>query len=109
MMRFAKIGTTLMTWVAAALALGGAAASQETKAKPAEAGTLDADREYLAKNFDAFLKTVKIKVGDASDANECSWSGLKWHVDIRKAREKAAKEGKPIAMWTSSGFPCGSN
>lgn len=35
------------------------------------------------------------------------WLELGWEIDLWKAREQAAKEGKPIFLWEMDGHPLG--
>lgn len=35
------------------------------------------------------------------------WLGLDWEIDLWKARQRAAKEGKPIFLWEMDGHPLG--
>lgn len=38
---------------------------------------------------------------------EAPWSEIPWMTDAWEARQKAAKEGKPIFAWLPNGEPCG--
>lgn len=38
---------------------------------------------------------------------ESGWSSIPWMIDLDKARQKAAKEGKPLYVWSMSGEPLG--
>ena len=40
-------------------------------------------------------------------ASENGWLELGWEIDLWKARERAAKEGKPIFLWEMDGHPLG--
>ena len=35
------------------------------------------------------------------------WATIPWATDLRAAREKSAREGKPILMWMMDGHPLG--
>ena len=35
------------------------------------------------------------------------WLELGWEIDLWKARERAAREGKPIFLWEMDGHPLG--
>ena len=35
------------------------------------------------------------------------WLDLNWEIDLWKARQRAAKEGKPIFLWEMDGHPLG--
>lgn len=41
------------------------------------------------------------------EAEESSWLALDWETDLWKAREQAAREGKPIFLWEMDGHPLG--
>jgi hypothetical protein len=38
---------------------------------------------------------------------ESGWLELGWEIDLWKARERAAAEGKPIFLWEMDGHPLG--
>lgn len=40
-------------------------------------------------------------------ADEDQWGKIPWLTDLWEAREKAAKEGKPILLWEMDGHPLG--
>ncbi len=35
------------------------------------------------------------------------WLNLNWEIDLWKARQRAAREGKPIFLWEMDGHPLG--
>ena len=35
------------------------------------------------------------------------WATIPWQTDLRTARQKSAREGKPILMWVMDGHPLG--
>ncbi len=39
--------------------------------------------------------------------DENKWLSIPWEVSIWKARQRAAKEGKPILLWEMDGHPMG--
>jgi hypothetical protein len=39
--------------------------------------------------------------------SESAWLELGWEIDLWAARERAAKEGKPIFLWEMDGHPLG--
>lgn len=39
--------------------------------------------------------------------SESAWLELDWEIDLWKARERAAREGKPIFLWEMDGHPLG--
>ena len=40
-------------------------------------------------------------------ATEDLWATIPWGIDLWAARERAAKEGKPILLWEMDGHPLG--
>lgn len=40
-------------------------------------------------------------------AQESAWLQVGWEIDLWKARERAAREGKPIFLWEMDGHPLG--
>jgi hypothetical protein len=57
-----------------------------------------------AEQFDALHALIKPGPGEAR------WAGIPWmpSTDIWSARQKAAKEGKPLFLWYMAGEPLGS-
>jgi len=43
--------------------------------------------------FEALHAMIKPRQGEAK------WAQLPWHISLWEAREKAAKEGKPLFIW----------
>jgi len=41
-----------------------------------------------------------------SDSDE-GWRGIGWEIDLWAARERAAREGKPVFLWEMDGHPLG--
>lgn len=41
------------------------------------------------------------------EKTESGWLELGWEIDLWKARERAAREGKPIFLWEMDGHPLG--
>ncbi len=39
--------------------------------------------------------------------SESGWLEIGWEIDLWKARQRAAKEGKPIFLWEMDGHPLG--
>ena len=35
------------------------------------------------------------------------WRGIEWEIDLWAARERAAREGKPVFLWEMDGHPLG--
>ena len=53
---------------------------------------------------DQFLHLTKL----CSPAERASgWLELDWEIDLWKARQRAAREGKPIFLWEMDGHPLG--
>ena len=44
--------------------------------------------------------------GSARPAAE-KWTEIPWETDLTQARERAAKESKPLLMWVMDGHPLG--
>ena len=40
-------------------------------------------------------------------AEEEKWANIPWMASLWEARERAAKEGKPILLWEMDGHPLG--
>ena len=41
------------------------------------------------------------------DQNEDEWAKIPWMTDLWQARQKAARDGKPILLWEMDGHPLG--
>jgi hypothetical protein len=41
------------------------------------------------------------------DQTEDEWSKIPWMTDLWQARQKAARDGKPILLWEMDGHPLG--
>lgn len=52
-------------------------------------------------NLDQLRKVIK------PTAEESKWLEIPWQIDLWKARQLAAKEGKPILLWEMDGNPLG--
>ena len=50
---------------------------------------------------------VEVAADAASVEEDAAWLELGWEIDLWKARERAAKEGKPIFLWEMDGHPLG--
>ncbi len=63
------------------------------------AGTLQADepRSIASDQFDKLHRLIKPSAG------ESRWMEIDWYPNIWEARQKAAKEGKPLFLWAGSG------
>jgi hypothetical protein len=51
--------------------------------------------------WNSLLQTIRPAKG------EDLFAGIPWITDLWEAREKAAKEGKPILLWEMDGHPLG--
>jgi hypothetical protein len=60
-------------------------------------------KTFAAEQFDALHQLIKPRMGEAN------WEQVRWMPsnDIWAARQKAAKEGKPILLWYMAGEPLG--
>jgi len=67
----------------------GGLASLTRAAEPTEALT--------AKTFAQYQKQIKPQPG------ESRWMDVPWFLDLHEARQKAAKEGKPLFIYSSGG------
>ena len=47
--------------------------------------------------FDALHRLIKPQPG------ESRWMEIDWHPNVWEARQKAAREGKPLFVWAGSG------
>jgi hypothetical protein len=63
------------------------------------AGTLRADdsKGIAPDQFDKLHKLIKPQAG------ESRWMEIDWYPSVWEARQKAAKEGKPLFIWAGSG------
>ncbi len=57
----------------------------------------DEPKPISADQFDKLYKLIKPAAG------ESRWMEIEWHPSVWEARQKAAKEGKPIFLWAGSG------
>jgi len=91
-----KIVTVVMLTIASAGM--GAAQPQETKqAAPADMWA----RTLLTEKFEQTQKLIKPQPG------ESRWMEIPWQTSLWEARQLAAKEGKPMFVWSGSGgAPC---
>ena len=83
-------------------------AAQQTPAQKAAAensraaGDVDPAAQPIApEQFDRLQTMIKPHPGEAP------WSDIPWMTDAWEARQKAAKEGKPIFAWLPNGEPLG--
>ena len=54
-----------------------------------------------AEKFDELTALIKPR------AEEQAWMQIPWEIDLWKARQTAAKIGKPILLWEMDGNPLG--
>ena len=65
---------------------------------PTPAGGQEKEGDRLsAVEFDKLHKLIKPQAG------ESRWMEIDWYPNIWEARQKAAKEGKPLFIWAGSG------
>lgn len=91
-MNLQRIAALVLAAAPAGLGARGAS-SQET---PSEKG-------LTAAEFESIRSAVK------PQPDEWKWSRVNWETDVWKARQRAAREGKPIYYWTpgAGGRYCG--
>ena len=63
--------------------------------------TLDAAQPISPADFDHLRSVICPK------EDEAAWAKIPWRVDLWKARQEAAAEGKPILLWEMDGHPLG--
>jgi hypothetical protein len=51
-----------------------------------------------------FRETIAFLTPDSADMK---WASIPWQTDLWEARKLAAKENKPIFMWSMNGNPLG--
>ncbi|MCI0425344.1 MAG: hypothetical protein L0Z47_05750 [Actinobacteria bacterium] len=63
------------------------------------AGTLQADepKAIASDQFDQLHRLIKPQAG------ESRWMEIDWYPSVWEARQRAAKEGKPLFIWAGSG------
>jgi len=103
-MRWAKLRFTV---AAAAIAsgawMGGTAEPQQTRPGP-KAAPKDLPAEIAPARFEALHSMIKPRKGA-----ECLWLEIPWLTSIAEARERSAKEAKPMLIWrAANGHPLGS-
>ena len=57
----------------------------------------DEPKPLHADQFDKLHKLIKPQAG------ESRWMEIDWYPSVWEARQKAAKEGKPLFIWAGSG------
>lgn len=57
----------------------------------------DAPAPLSAEQFEKLHRMIKPQRGEAR------WLEIDWHPNIWEARQKAAREGKPLFVWAGSG------
>ena len=68
--------------------------------------TLPCGGEAITPNFDKVdLNHVKTLI--LPKPKESKWLTINWETDLWKARQRAAKLGKPILLWEMDGNPMG--
>ena len=51
------------------------------------------------------VESIKLLI--APTEGEQEWLSIPWETDLAAAREKAAREGKPVFLWEMDGHPLG--
>lgn len=64
-------------------------------------GTSNLSGEITRMEYDHLFATL------LPPEQESGWLALEWETDLWKARERAAREGKPIFLWEMDGHPLG--
>lgn len=110
-MMIAKLKVAAAVFIAASMVgLGGSALAYRALNEPAEqarpvaqVAPKDLPPEIPVAKFGTLHGMIKPRKG------ECMWLEIPWLANIQEAREKAAREGKPIFLWRSAnGHPLGS-
>ena len=65
------------------------------------AGSLSAVEPVPPQQFDALHRTIKPL------PREQKWAEIPWMASLWEARQRAAREGKPILLWEMDGHPLG--
>lgn len=107
MMMLAKLKVVAaVAVVCAGLGTGGLAASRgwmgTSPEKVSPAAPVSGDKDWLSwKDFETLPAVVK------PQPDEWKFMQIPWTTDLNAARKKAAKEGKPLYVWTMAGVPLG--
>ena len=97
------IGIKIKTAAAVMAAMVGLGGGVMAASRRAHAGPKDPPPEIQAAKLKALHEMIKPGKG------ECQWLEIPWEIGIQAAREKAAKEGKPMLLWrAANGHPLGS-
>lgn len=89
----ALLAAGLLTLPGAASRIGSAAELNGTEVPKFEAASLPADQ------------WSKLHAGTLPPAEK--WTEIPWETDITAARQRAAREGKPVFLWIMDGHPLG--
>jgi hypothetical protein len=67
----------------------------------AAAASVSAGQEITPAEFARLHKEIRPRPGEAR------WAEIPWAYDLHKARQRAAREGKPLCVWRMAGDPTG--
>jgi hypothetical protein len=94
-----------MLFAASLLAIGAFSATAPAQDKPSdkyiqlEKTAVKAVKDLSPDEFAGLQKLIK------PGPDESRWEQISWQVSVYEARKKAAKEGKPILIWSGGGSP----
>ena len=86
-----RVTGTMALGLTLCLSAGAAAPSPARAAQPA----------VKAEQFEQLHKMIK------PTAAETKWTQIPWMTELWDARQRAAREGKPILLWEMDGHPMG--
>jgi hypothetical protein len=93
-----KMGTGVVVILAA---LGATRAADEVRSTGKERPEQSWASKVLREQFPQTHKLIRPQPG------ESRWMDIPWQTSLWQARQKAAKEGKPMFVWSGSGgAPC---
>ena len=56
-----------------------------------------AETELTPREFDSLRQLIR------PQADESLWAAIPWRINLKEAREQAAREDKPLLLWRSGG------
>jgi hypothetical protein len=83
----------------------GAAAVLADGAPSCKLGGIDVPPFSTERLPDTQFKALHAAVAPSGPAER--WAEIPWQTDLQAARQKAAREGKPLFMWIMDGHPLG--
>ena len=111
-MMWTKIKIAAAVMAISMAGLGGGALAYRALAEPAPQSAPAARVRALPKDLPPEIPAARFKALHEMimpAKGECQWMEIPWLTGIQEAREKAAKEGKPMLIWRSAnGHPTGS-